>query len=227
MNRFIIWLLQIVVSLQKKPGVGCCSSWFSPGQELYPCQDIFIREYIQTKVAHLISPFQDWVICIFNFFNVILFVTVAQLCLWVGMWDLFSYYVWPYDNTSYRDLCYCVIGFLTMNLSIVFFSPEKSYEKMEDTWHETIPKSFGLRRKIKNYARENLNFIGFLFVWVGAWDFIDTKIYESTILREVIYFVIPWFVSFALEELFSPESIYYLVVSWKRRQRNLIQPEKE
>jgi len=198
-----------------------CCTFCRTGQDLYPCQDHFIRDFIQPKVKDYISPLQDWIISIFNFVNVILLVTVIQLFLWVGMWDLFSYYVWPYDNTSYRDFTYCVVGFLTMYLSTVFFSMDKSYEDMEDHWHDQIPTSFGFRRKIKYYVREMLNFLGFLFVWVGAWDFIDTKIWDGSVVRDILYFIIPWFISFMLEEVFSSESMYYLFVSYKRKMLEL------
>jgi len=196
----------------------CCV----PGQTLGACRDSFVRNFIQPKVVVYISPCQDLFIRLFNYVNAILIVTVIQLFLWVGMWDLFSYYVWPYDDTSYRDLTYCVLGSVTMYLSLVFFSTDQSYEDMEDSWHEGIPLSFGFRRKLKNYAREMLNFIGFLFVWVGAWDFIDTKIWEASIQRDILYYIIPWFFSFTLEELLSPESLYYILTTYTKRHHDAI-----
>jgi len=193
-----------------------CHNFCTPGHELAPDLDQFARNYIQPKLEGFISPCQDWVISVFNYFNVIVLVMIIQLFLWVGMWDLFSYYVWPYDNTSYRDGTYCVIGLITMFLSLVFFSMEKSYEEMESTWHDGLPKSFGFRRKVKDYAREMLNFLGFLFVWVGAWDFIDTKIWDGSVLRDILYFIIPWFISLVLEEFLSTESVYYSTMVYKK-----------
>jgi len=193
-----------------------CFNFCTPGHSLYPTQDYFARVYIQPHVEQKISPFQDWVICIYNYFNVIIIVMIIQLFASVGMWDLFSYYVWPYNETSYRDLTYCVVGFITMFLSLVFFSTDESQKDMEDSWHNGLPKRFGIKRKVTNYAKEMLSFLGFLFVWIGAWDFIDTKIWEGTVLRDIFYFIIPWFISFTLEELLSSESVYYMAIKFKK-----------
>jgi len=170
------------------------------------------QNFIQLSVRGLISPCQDWMIILFNYVNVILIVTVIQLFLWVGMWDLFSYYIWPFDDTTYS---YCIVGFLTMFISLVFFSPDQGYFEMEEIWQTGIPTSFGFRRKCRSYSRGMLNFLGFLCVWVGAWDALDNKIWPGSVIRDILYFVIPFFISFVLEEVLSAESVYYLAVKWK------------
>jgi len=194
------------------PNYCCGIAFFQKGQPLYPSQDNFVSTIIQPCVQNFISPFQDWLISIFNYLNVLLFTTVTQLFLWVGMWDLFSFYIWPFDNTSYRDLTYCAIGFVMMFLSTVFFNLDKSYSEMTSSWVNGIPLNFGFKRKVIYYAREMLNFLGFLCVWVGAWDFLDTKLWVSTPVRDSLYFIVPIPVSFILEEILAAESLYYIAV---------------
>jgi len=105
-----------------------------------------------------------------------------------------------------------------MYLSNSFFSTDQSYEDRDDTWNNGLPKSFGFLRKFKKFAREMLNFLGFLFVWVGAWDFLDNNIWPDSPLRDLLYIIIPMPIAFFLEEVLAAESLYYVAVKLKQKE---------
>eukprot|EP01125_Pyxidicula_operculata_P011432 TRINITY_DN3745_c0_g1_i3.p1 TRINITY_DN3745_c0_g1~~TRINITY_DN3745_c0_g1_i3.p1 ORF type:complete len:199 (+),score=24.51 TRINITY_DN3745_c0_g1_i3:359-955(+) len=154
-----------------------------------------------------------------RYFNIIVVNTLLQTFQWVGWWDVLTEYLWPFPEINWaRDIVFICLGLFLITLSTLFFGLETITDDMQEAWEKGLPTSFDWGRKLRNYCKKLLNFLGFLLAWVGCWDIFDVYSFSDTIYRDVVFLVVPLVVGFVTEEILSTESLYYIYCKIKLHQ---------
>jgi len=136
---------------------------------------------------------------------------------WVGLWNLIDIHVSWSDDTSHKTLYYTCSGFVFLLVSFTISRFNDGSADMEDSWKMGIPRSFGWRRKTKNFLKYCLGFVGFMLVWVGAsnkWD-VDQEILDVYI----IYACLSAFILYMGTEILSIEALFYSVTVMVKKWR--------
>lgn len=193
----------------------CNTHPWIPAEDLIPVQDEFVREVIHPSVKEFISPGEVYIIEFWNYFNAVILVPFFDLFQWIGLWNLIDYHwIWTEDDFT-KIVVYLVLGYVIIAISLFIgrFIPSD----MEDSWKLGVPRSFGWRRKTKNFLKCCVAFIGFMFVWVGASTKWDMEQEEMT--TYVMYFVISFFVMYLGTEVFSIDALFYVAtlftIKWR------------
>jgi hypothetical protein len=78
---------------------------FRPGQPLGAAGNEFVTSVVKPAVKGYVSRLQAWLIVFWDYFNTIVLITGVQFFLWIGIANLFIYYIWPYPyEEEYEDL---------------------------------------------------------------------------------------------------------------------------
>jgi len=93
-------------------------------------------------------------------------------------------------------------------VSYKFIGWEAGWIDVEDSWKFGLSRSFGWRRKIKNFGRSTFSFIGFVLVWVGASLVWDKD--QAPWLVYIIYGVLSVALLLMFGELFSVDSLFFV-----------------
>jgi hypothetical protein len=193
----------------------CNTHPWVPAEDLISVQDEFVREVIHPAVKEFISPGEVYIVEIWNYFNAVILVPFFDLFQWIGLWNLIDYHwIWTEDDLT-KIVVYLVVGYVIIAFALITgrFIPSD----MEDSWKLGIPRSFGWRRKTKNFLKCCFAFIGFMFVWVGASTKWDLEQEEMT--TYVMYFVISFFVMYLGTEVFSIDALFYVAtlftIKWR------------
>jgi len=99
------------------------------------------------------------------------------------------------------------------------------YDVKKD-WDPDPPINFQWKRKVKRFASGFLNFLAFLFGWVGLWDLFDVQFVERSFLRDLVFFLGPLLLALTLQIFLSEESLLYLFgylrsKGWKKKNSDL------
>jgi len=197
----------------------CTTHPWVPGEELYKVQDGFTRDIIHPAVKEYMSPAELYFIETFNYFNAVFLLPLFDVFQWIGLWNILDYhFIWT-DDPRTQILVYMGIGWTFLAITLLINKANDGSVDMEDSWRFGIPRSFGLRRKTKNFLRVSIGFIGYVFFWVGAgsqWD-MEQEIFQIYIMYAVVSIV----VLYLSTEVFSIDSMFQIIPSMVIKYREL------
>jgi len=155
-----------------------CTSLWAPSSE----DSIFIRK----KVSPFVREVDLLLITIFDYFNVCFMLLMFETLQWVGCWNMLTIWLWPWPNTAVeRDVVYVLVGVILRFISKRWLN--ERYDVKKD-WDPDPPINFQWKRKVKRFASGFLNFLAFLFGWVGLWDLFDVQFVERSFSRDLVFF---------------------------------------
>jgi len=133
---------------------------------------------------------------------------------------MLTIWLWPWPNKAVeRDVVYVLVGVILRFISKRWLNTTYDLKK---EWDPNPPLNFQWRRKFKRFASGFLNFLAFLFGWVGLWDLFDVQVVERSFARDFVFFLGPLGLALTLEIFLSEESLLYLFgylrsKGWKKR----------
>jgi len=186
----------------------CNSHPWVPNEDIDTVQDEFVRDVIHPIVKEFISPGEVYVIEIWNYINAVILVPFFDLFQWIGLWNLIDYHYNGIEDPFTKTIVFLAVGYAILTFSFTF---DRLFggSDMEDSWKLGIPRSFGWRRKSKNFIRSCVAFIGFMFTWVGASNNWDSTQEDVTVY--VAYFLGATFAMYLGTEIFSIDGLFYWV----------------
>jgi len=187
----------------------CCCNLpiFRPGQQFFFVQDSFIREMIHPTIKDYVSPGEVYFIEVFNFINATFLLPTAEIFQWIGIWELLNNWL-TWEDAPAREGVYMGVGFFLLIISYKVIGWESGWIDVEDSWKFGMSKTFGWRRKTKNFGRETFSFCGFVLVWVGASLYWDQN--QEDVLVYIIYAFLSIVLLLVFGELFSVDSLFFV-----------------
>jgi len=176
---------------------------------LWPVQDEFVRDCIHPHVKEYISPGELYIIETFNYFNAVAIQAFVDTFQWVGLWNLIDTHVSWNEDYFTKAYSYCIAGFAVLVISFSLQKIKDYSVDMEDSWKLGVPRSFGWRRKTKNFLKYCIGFVGFMFAWVGAsnqWD-VNEELMETYIM----YAIFSTWILYLGTEILSIDALFYTV----------------